>query len=382
MYSRLIKIPRNKSFFLFGPRGIGKSTWVKDAFPNAPYIDLLKSDIYFSLQVSPSRLEDYIPPQSSEPIIIDEIQRIPDLLNEVHRLIENRGYQFILTGSSARSLRKKGVNLLAGRALTKRMYPLTSFELGEDFEILKALRFGMLPSIYSESNPQAYLESYVQTYLREEIQQEGLTRSIGAFSRFLETSSFSQGAVLNISAVSRECSVERKVVENYFTILDDLLLAYRLPVFSKKAKRKLISHQKFYIFDVGVYRAIRPRGPLDSADEIGGSALETLFLQEIVAVNAYFELGFTIYYWRTPTGNEVDFVLYGNRGLIAFEIKSSRTYSSKDAKGLRAFSKDYPIANCYLLYGGKETFYDKTIQIKPIQECLHQLPKILNTPNP
>ena len=159
----------------------------------------------------------------------------------------------------------------------------------------------------------------------------------------METSSFSQGAVLNISAVSRECSVERKVVENYFTILDDLLLAYRLPVFSKKAKRKLISHQKFYIFDVGVYRAIRPRGPLDAADEIGGSAIETLFLQEIVAVNAYFELGFTIYYWRTPTGNEVDFVLYGNRGLIAFEIKSSRTYSSKDAKGLRAFSKDYPL---------------------------------------
>ncbi|GAI60164.1 unnamed protein product, partial [marine sediment metagenome] len=218
MYSRIIKYPDNKSFFLFGPRGTGKTTWVKQVFPNAVYLDLLESRLFNDLLADPQRLENFIPDNFKDWIIIDEVQKIPELLNEVHRLIEKNKYKFILTGSSARKLRRKGPNLLAGRALNYSMHPLTAIELGKDFNLNHSLMFGNLPSVYVESNPGDYLESYIKTYLQEEIQQEGLTRNLGVFSRFLETASFSQGSVLNISQVSRECAVERKTVENYFTI--------------------------------------------------------------------------------------------------------------------------------------------------------------------
>ena len=240
MYSRLVKEPENKSFFLFGPRGTGKTTWVKQAFPDAVYIDLLESRLYNDLLADPQRLQNLIPNNSNNWIIIDEVQKIPELLNEVHRLIEKYKYKFILTGSSARKLRRKGPNLLAGRALSYSMHPLTAIELGKDFNLNHSLAFGNLPSVYVESNPKDYLESYIKAYLVEEILQESLTRNLSSFSRFLEASSFFQGSVLNISEVARECAVERKVVESYFTILEDLLLAYRIPIFSKRAKRRLI----------------------------------------------------------------------------------------------------------------------------------------------
>ena len=196
--------------------------------------------------------------------MVDEVQRVPDILNEVHRLIESRGLRFVLTGSSARKLRRRGVNLLAGRALTRRMHPLTARELGRDFDLGRALRFGCLPFACTASDPQEYLASYVSTYLREEVQQEGLARNLAAFSRFLEAASFSQGSVLNMAAVARDCSVRAKVVEDYFAILENLLIAVRLPVFTRRAKRRLVAHPKFYFFDAGVFRAIRPRGPLES----------------------------------------------------------------------------------------------------------------------
>ena len=197
MYSRILSSPKNKSFFLFGPRGTGKTTWVKSAFPKAIFIDLLESEIYNDLLANPQRLETFIPKDFKNWVIIDEVQRVPELLNEIHRLIEKKQCVFVLTGSSARALRKKGVNLLAGRALTYSFHQLTAIELAKDFNLAHSLKFGQLPCVYTEKDPQAYLESYVETYLREEIQQEGLTRNLRAFYRFLEAACLSQGSVLN-----------------------------------------------------------------------------------------------------------------------------------------------------------------------------------------
>ncbi len=379
MYSRILSPPKNKSFFLFGPRGTGKTTWVKSAFPKAVFIDLLESEIYNDLLANPQRLETFIPKDFNNRIIIDEVQRVPELLNEIHRLIEKKRYIFVLTGSSARKLRKKGVNLLAGRALTYSFHQLTAIELAKDFNLVHSLKFGQLPCAYTEKDPKAYLESYVETYLREEIQQEGLTRNLSAFSRFLEAASFSQGSVLNTSAVARECAVERKVVENYFSILEDLLIGCRLPVFTKKAKRRMASHHKFYFFDVGIYRTIRPSGPLDMPEEMEGLAFETLLFQELRAINDCLRLGYEIYYWHTANQAEVDFVLYGNKGLKAFEVKRTSRINENMLRGLKAFLKDYPSAKAYLIYGGTRRLYEGKITILPIQEALLALADILKS---
>lgn len=377
MYSRLIKSPENKSFFLFGPRGTGKTTWVKQSFPNAVYIDLLESRLFNDLLADPQRLVNFIPNNFNDWIVIDEVQKIPELLNEVHRLIEKHKYKFILTGSSARKLRRKGPNLLAGRALNYSMHPLTAIELGKDFDLNHSLMFGNLPSVYVESNPKDYLESYIKTYLQEEIQQEGLTRNLGRFSRFLEAASFSQGSVLNISEVSRECAIERKVVENYFTILEDLLLAYKVPIFTKRAKRRLVAHPKFYFFDVGIYRTLRPMGPLDAPEEVEGISFESLLFQELKAINDYYGLGYKIYYWRTSNNLEVDFVLYGERGLKAFEIKRRGRVPSSELRGLKAFLKDYPTAKAYYIYGAERRMSEGDIDIIPLDYALKNLPAIL-----
>ena len=379
MYSRIITPPKDKSFFLFGPRGTGKTTWVKSVFPKAVFIDLLESEVYNDLLANPQRLERFIPKDFNNWIVIDEVQRIPDLLNEIHRLIEKKQYRFVLTGSSARKLRRRGVNLLAGRALTYPFHQLTAVELGKDFNLQHSLKFGQLPCVYTEKDPKAYLESYVETYLQEEIQQEGLTRNLGAFSRFLEAASFSQGGILNTSSVARECAVERKVVENYFSILEDLLLGYRLPVFTKKAKRRMIAHHKFYFFDVGIYRTLRPSGPLDMPEEMEGISFETLVLQELRAINDYFKLGYQLYYWHTSNQIEVDFVLYGSRGLKAFEVKRTGRLSDNMLRGLKAFQKDYPSAKGYFIYGGTRRFYEGNITILPVQEALLNLSEILKS---
>ncbi|MCJ7472965.1 MAG: ATP-binding protein [Actinobacteria bacterium] len=377
MYSRIIKIPKNKSFFLFGPRGTGKTTWVKKNFTDAIYIDLLESRLFNDLLADPQRIEDFIPEDFNDWIIIDEVQKIPLILNEVHRLIESKGYKFILTGSSARKIRRKGQNLLAGRALTCSMYPLTVEELGKDFNLEHSLKYGNLPSVYMEEDQQAFLESYIETYLQEEVRQEGLTRNLGAFARFLEAASFSQGSILNISEVARECSVERKIVENYFSILEDLLVGFRIPVFNKKAKRRMARHPKFYFFDVGVYRTIRPMGPLDSPEEAEGIIFESLFLQELRALNDYYGLGYNIYYWRTAGGLEVDFILYGKRGIKAFEIKRRNRVAAGALSGLKAFLKDYSSAQVFFIYGGKKTLYIDGIKIIPIDKAIRDLKEIL-----
>lgn len=377
MYSRILVPPKDKSFFLFGPRGTGKTTWVKSTFLKAIFVDLLEAEIYNDLLANPQRLESFIPGGFKNWIVVDEVQRVPELLNEIHRLIEKNGYHFVLTGSSARKLRKRGVNLLAGRALTFSFHQLAAVELSKDFNLAHSLKFGQLPCAYTDKDPQAYLESYVETYLREEIQQEGLTRNLSAFSRFLEAASFSQGSILNTSAVARECAVERKVVENYFAILEDLLIGYRLPVFIKKAKRRMVTHHKFYFFDAGIYRTIRPSGLLDMPEEMEGLAFETLVFQELRAINDCLRLGYELYYWHTANQMEVDFVLYGNRGLKVFEVKRTSRIQESMLRGLRGFLKDYPSANAYLIYGGTRRFYEGKITILPIQEALLTLPDLL-----
>ena len=366
-----------KSFFLFGPRGTGKTTWLKHRLPEALFVNLLQSEFYNRLTSNPGYLRQLVPPGHTGWTIIDEVQRIPALLNEVHDLIETRGLGFVLTGSSARTLRRKGVNLLAGRALTYRMHPLTVVEQGDAFNLRDSLQLGHLPARFSESDPGKYLKDYVQTYLREEVMQEGLTRNIGHFSHFLEVVSFSQGATVNISAAAREAQINRPVAENYFSILEDLLIAVRLPVFSRKAKRKLITQTKFYFFDVGVYRSIRPVGPLDSNAEIDGPALETLVLQELRAVNDYHGLDYQIHFWRTRSGLEVDFVLYGPNGLLAIEMKRSTRIQSRDTRSLREFRKDYPPAQCFVFYGGPNPLYMDGVTVLPIEHALRDLRRIL-----
>jgi predicted AAA+ superfamily ATPase len=300
-------------------------------------------------------------------------------LNEVHRLIESKGHRFILTGSSARPLRRKGTNLLAGRAFTYYMHPLTVQELGEQFNLSYALTSGMLPKVYHTKHPKEYLESYVKTYVKEEVQQEAVTRNISLFARFLNVASFSQGEVLNYTNIAREIGSNRQTVANFFDILDDLLIALRLPVFARRAKRELVAQLKFYYFDVGVYLALRPKGPLDLVDELDGAALETLFLQQARALNDYNQWGYEFYYWRTRAKQEVDFVLYGAHGLHAFEIKRKQNLSPKDFCGLSLFKQNYPMANCYLLYGGTREYFENDVKVIPFLQAIAELPKILET---
>lgn len=379
MFHRELQIPlkSRKSFFLFGPRGTGKTTWLRQKLPDALFINLLRSDFYLPLSANPAHLRTLIPGDHSGWIVIDEVQRIPELLNEVHDLIESKRHAFILTGSSARKLRRDGVNLLAGRALTYHMHPLTVAEQGDAFHLESSLQYGHLPARFSEADPAKYLQDYVQTYLREEVMQEGLTRNIGHFSRFLEVASFSQGSLINVSEVARDAHIQRTVAESYFSIVEDLLIGIRLPVFAKRAKRQLVTHAKFYYFDAGVFRAIRPAGPLDSPAEIDGPALETLVLQELRAANDYRALGYEIHFWRTKNGLEVDFVLYGPNGLIAIEVKRSGTINPKDLRALREFKQDYPQARCFMLYAGEQPRFFDDIHVMPLPDALRSLDKLL-----
>lgn len=379
MFKRILSLPLEgkSSIFLFGPRGTGKTSWLKTYMPDALYLDLLDFSTYSMLSAQPDRLENLIPKDFEKWVIVDEVQRVPELLNEVHRLIESRKIRVVLTGSSARSLRRKGVNLLAGRALTYHMHPLVAQEIGDAFDFTHALNFGLLPSVIQHPDPKKYLESYVQTYLREEVMQEGLTRNIGAFSRFLEAASFSQGNILNFSEIARELSINRLTIADYFQILEDLMLATRIDVFTQRAKRKMVAHQKFYFFDTGVYRVLRPAGPLDIKEESDGAALETLFFQSLRAINDYFDFGYKIYFWRTLSGAEVDFVIYGPRGLHAFEIKRTSQITNKMLNGLKSFKDDYPEAKLHVLCMSKHKEYMGDVNIIPFEAALRDLSQII-----
>ncbi len=375
---RVFTPPSKYSFFLFGPRGTGKSTWVKKYYPKALYIDLLLADTRRRYAANPEFLIKAVHAlENDNQVIIDEIQRVPDLLSVIHALIEEkRGIQFILTGSSSRKLKREGVDLLAGRAIKKEMHPFMANEVGEAFSLDKALNQGMLPLVWEEEDQEDVLESYVNLYIIEEVQFEGLVRNIGNFSRFLSVIPFSHASLLNITNISRECEVNRGTVQNFLDILKDLLLAYQLSIFKRRAKRILSSQTKFYLFDSGVFQIMRKIGPMDTKFEILGAALEGLVFQHLKAWCDYSKGKYEIFYWRTKAGLEVDFIIYGENGFWAIEVKNGSKISPGDLKGLRHFSEDYPECKTLLLYRGDTECMDQNIRSMSCEKYLRAM-----TPN-
>jgi predicted AAA+ superfamily ATPase len=371
---RFFKEP-SQSFFLLGPRGTGKTWWAQRRFPDALRLDLLDALTFQTLAAHPERLREMIAARPDvQNVIIDEVQKLPGLLDEIHILIEQkRKIRFVLTGSSARKLRRAGTNLLGGRALRRTLHPYMAAELGARFDLQSALETGLVPIIRASDAPRDTLASYNALYLREEVQMERLARNIGAFSRFTEALSFSHGAVLNLAGVSRECEVSRSTAAAFLEIWEDLLLGFRLPVFSRRARRELAVHAKFYFFDTGVFRANRPSGPLDRADEIEGAALEGLVAQHLRAWCDYSGGNHTLHYWQTRSQLELDFVVYGASGLFALEVKNTRRFRPEDLSALYAFGEDYPEARRILLYRGKDRFLHKGIMVVPCEEFLRAL---------
>ena len=301
----LAALLEKKSYFLLGPRQTGKTTLIRNQLPGAVVYDLLDSSVFLALSQDPSRLAEELSPDTKL-VAIDEIQRLPELLNEVHRLIEQRGVRFLLTGSSARKLRRGGVNLLGGRARTRYLHPLTWAELGEHFDLARAIAAGTLPSIYFSDDAAADLIAYTGTYLQQEVVAEGATRNVPAFSRFLKVAALCNGTIVNFTNVSNDAQVPRTTVYEYFEILKDTLLLFELPAWRRSVRRKPIASSKYYFFDVGVVGALQGRQVCPGTPEFG-AALETWLMHELTAYSDY-RSGEPLRYWRSTSGFEVDFM--------------------------------------------------------------------------
>lgn len=363
--------PPEGSFFLFGPRGTGKTTWLREALPDALMVNLLRPEVYRELSARPERLRELVlgNPDRSD-VVLDEVQRVPELLSVVHDLMESGDRRrFVLTGSSARKLRRGGTDLLAGRAVLRTMHPFLAAEL-PDFQLERALAHGLVPLVVTAPAPGDVLAAYAALYLEQEVQAEGMVRNVGSFARFLEVVSFSHASVLNISNVARDAQVSRKTVEGYLAILEDLLLAWRVPVFTRRAKRATAAHPKLYLFDAGVFRSLRPTGPLDRFHEIEGAALEGLVAQHLRAWIAYSGNAFDLAYWRTRSGVEVDFVVYGPEGLWAVEVKNAATVRREDVRSLKAFREDYPECEPILVHRGEDRLAVDGVRCIPAQDFL------------
>jgi len=365
--------PPSGSYFLLGPRGTGKSAWTRRAYPDALVVDLLDPATERQLLAAPERLTALVRGHGPGAVVIDEIQKVPALLDVVHQLLaaEPGRWQFVLTGSSARKLRRGGVNLLGGRAAMATFGPFMAGELGDRFDLDRALEIGLVPGIVEAPDPAASLRAYAALYLREEVQAERMVRRLGDFARFLEVVSFSHGSVLNVAAVSRDGAVERNTAVGFLEILEDLLLAARVPPFTRRAQRATVAHPKFYWFDAGVFRSLRPSGPLDRPEEIAGAALEGLVFQHLRQWCAWRAgAAHTVSYWRTRTGLEVDFVVYGPEQFLAIEVKHSGTVRARDLASLRAFREAYPEATPLLLYRGSEPLEIDGIRCVPVDQWL------------
>lgn len=364
--------PPDQSYFLLGPRGTGKSTWLKATYPKAFRIDLLNLDVLRFYLAAPERLRETVAAlEDGSEIIIDEVQKIPSILSEVHGLIEQkRGLKFILTGSSARKLKREGVDLLAGRALLKHMTPFFAGELGTKFSLEQALEIGTVPLIVESKNPQEVLQTYVGIYLKEEVYAESLVRKIDDFARFLEVISFSHATQINVSNVARECEISRKTIENYLQILQELLIAFTIPVFTNRAQRALARHPKLYIFDAGVFRSLRPMSLKDAGSEVNGAALEGLVAQHLKGWVSSQISSYNFGYWRTKSGLEVDFVILGANEFLAIEVKNGTNIHPQDLRGLDEFRKDYPECTPVLLYRGKTRLIKNNILCMPCAEFL------------
>ncbi len=362
----------DKSYFLFGPRGTGKSTMTERNHPDALMIDLRQADMRFRLTASPDLLVELVRAQpNGATIVIDEIQKIPELLPIVHLLIEKKkGWKFILTGSSPRKLKRQGVDLLGGRALRKVMHPFMACELKKAFDLEEALLYGLLPLRFAHKDFRATLDAYIDLYLDEDVRMEGLIRNIEPFTRFLQVMSMSHGTILNVANVARECHVKRTTVTNWIAILEEQLMCFQVPMFTHRAKRELSVHPKMYLFDAGVYHALRPRSIGDSEAEINGAGLEGLVAQHLLAWRDYSRDKHDLYFWRTQSGVEVDFVVMGPLGFWAIEVKNTEKIRLEDLRALTAFHEDYPEAKTIFLYRGKERLLKSNILCLPCEEFL------------
>lgn len=330
----LAALMARKSHFLLGPRQTGKTTLISDALPGVRSYDLLDSRVFLALSRSPQRLAEELD-ATTQIVAIDEIQRLPELLNEVHRLIESRGIRFLLTGSSARGLRRGGVNLLGGRARTKYLHPLTRSELGSHFDLARAIERGTIPSIYFSDDPAADLDAYAGTYLSQEVIAEGATRNAPAFSRFLRVAALCNGRIVNFTNIANDAQVPRTTVYEYFEILKDTLIIRELPAWQRSTRRKPITSSKYYFFDVGVASTLQGRTITAETPEFG-AGFEAYVMHELTAYADYHSAD-DIRYWRSTSGFEVDFILGDH---TAIEIKATRTVTNDHLKGLKALAEE------------------------------------------
>lgn len=342
MFERYPKLNQEieTSIFLFGARQTGKSTLLRKQFPDAVFIDLLDSELRIRFQKRPSLLYEMLRDKGAETVVvIDEIPEVPELLNEVHRLISERGMIFVLCGSSARKLKRKGYNTLGGRAFPCYFYPLVSAEI-PDFDLDRALLHGMLPTHYLSKNPRRLLSAYVDVYLREEIREEALVRNLASFQRFLEVAALTDGEMVNYANIAAECGVSAQTVKSYFGILEDTLVGYMVPAYTKVMKRRLVQAPRFYFFDVGLTGHLLHRTSLVRGTPEYGHAFEHFIIQELTAYIGYNHKEEKLSFWRTQTGVEVDAVIGDAR--VAIEIKSVEEVQKRHLKGLKSFGEDYP----------------------------------------
>jgi len=343
MFDRSLRLPPpgEESLFLWGPRQTGKTTLLRATYPDAFWIDLLRADVYRRYLERPELLrEQLVADPAVRQVVIDEIQKVPQLLDEVHGLHESRGVRFALCASSARKLRRAGVNLLGGRALRYELHGLTAGELGDAFDLDRALNHGYLPRIYLSERPAKLQEAYAATYLKEEIAAEGLVRKLPAFSAFLSVAALSDTDLVNFSTIARECGVSNNTVKGYFEILEDTLLGRWLPAYRKRPKRRVIGAPKFFFADVGVVNHLAARGRLERRGALYGKAFENWVFHELSAARAYRETDYRIAYWRLASGIEVDFVIDDMR--TAIEAKATAKVTADHLKGLRNLIADHP----------------------------------------
>jgi predicted AAA+ superfamily ATPase len=379
MYERILEleIPRRQSAFLWGPRQTGKSTLLRRRFPSARNYDLLLSDEYRRLTDRPALLREECVAlaESRDPaqrmVVIDEVQKVPDLLDEVHWLIENTALQFILCGSSARKLKRGRGNLLGGRAIRFELHPLVYPEI-PDFDLSVAVNDGMLPPFHGAKDVRRRLAAYVGDYLKEEIVAEALTRNIAGFSRFLEMAAHSNGAIVEYTNIARECGVSAPTVKAYYQILEDTLLGRHVFAYAKRPKRRVVMTPRFYLFDVGVVGSLTRRGHVRPGSELFGHAFEHFLLMEIAAYHSYRGLESPITYWRTASQLEVDFVLGDHE--IAVEAKSTQRATAQHLKGLRAIADEYRFRRRVLVSTDpRRRRLEDGIEILPWREFLEEL---------
>jgi predicted AAA+ superfamily ATPase len=373
MLSRKISLQEveNESIFLWGARQTGKSTLLKMQFPGQRTIDLLKSDEFERYNRRPALLREELSLLAEgELVIIDEIQKIPALLDEVHWLMSNRNLRFIMSGSSARKLRRSGVNLLGGRAIRRHLYPLVSAEI-PDFDLMKACNHGMLPRHYLTEDAGKRLQAYVGDYLQQEIKAEALTRNLHTFSRFMEVAALSNGEIINYNNIATECGISAPTVKEYFSILEDTLIGYMIPAFTRSVKRRVIQSPKFYYFDVGIANFLLKRTAINQGSPEFGHTFEHFILQEIIAYIGYFRPMQNLSYWRTTSGYEVDAII--GDATLAIEIKSSSEVQSHHTKGLKAFSEEFPEARLIIVSLDKYPRRMNKVEIYPATQFLMML---------